>query len=462
MPANLLITRPAFSDADSIPATTFNGVTIVSAIVPDATPGAEGVIRLAGDLTGGASAPVLVATGVAAGVYGAAGLKVTTFTVDAKGRLTAAAERDLPLPDAAAGAKGVVQLAGDLTGTAAAPALVASGVTAGTYGTADQALETVADPAALAALVVAAGDVGRRIVRVTSTGAYWLATTAGSGADKWTLQSTVANGLVSFPVVTLDAKGRATAASVRTVIIPEAGAAAPGLIRLAGDLTGSAQSPALINTGVAAGTYGTAAKVPRVTVDAKGRVTAVVEVDIPTPTALPSAWVQFDGNATAAFRVCAYARAANVVTITDPGHTWRVGDRVSCDFTSGGGVDGLYTVETVAANEWTFTLAGANTGGNVTLEVYQTRNTRNVHSVVKDRRFANASYWVNFQNALGNDTYLVNGNAEHYPSAYISVVCLNTTAGVRAQDAKGCSILVYEPGTGGAFARNVSLIIHGG
>lgn len=106
MPATLIITRPAFGDADSIPATTFNAVTILSAIIPDATSVGEGVVRLAGDLTGGASAPQLVASGVAAGSYGTTGENLVSITVDAKGRVTSLANRALP----------------------------ASGVTAGTYG----------------------------------------------------------------------------------------------------------------------------------------------------------------------------------------------------------------------------------------------------------------------------------------------------------------------------------------
>ena len=461
MPATLIITRPAFTDADSIPDTTFNGVTIISAIVPDATPGSEGVVRLAGDLTGGASAPQLAASGVTAGTYGATALKVTTFTVDAKGRLIAASERDLPLPDAAAATKGIVQLAGDLTGTAAAPVLVTSGVVARSYATSDQVLEIAADAAALAALVVNSGEVLRRIVRLTSTGEYFLAIALGSGADKWQLQTPTTTGLLTLCQLTVDAKGRVTSALERTIIIPEAGAAINGLVRLAGDLTGTAAAPVLTATGAVAGTYGSGSSVPVFTIDAKGRITDATSAPVIPPAGLPSAWVQFDGNSTASHRVCAYARASNVITVTDAAHTWRVGDRVSCDFTTGGATDGLYTVEAVSANKWTFTLAGANTGGNVTLEVYPVRNIRNVHSVVKDRRFASASYWVNFTTALGNDTFLVNAMGDNFDG--ISIVTLNQSAGVRAQDTRGVSLRSVARSDGSASAPvNASVVIFGG
>jgi hypothetical protein len=527
MPATLIIQRPTFTDVDSLTSTVFNGVTILSASVPDAGPASEGVVRLAGDLGGSASSPQLVVTGVTAGTYSATGLKTATFTVDAKGRLTGASERDLLLPDAAPAVtggtptpavKGILALAGDLTGTAALPILVNTTVTAGAYAAADQALEAAADPAALAALVVAAGDVGKRLVRVTSTGFYYLATTAGTGADKWTLQTQIAAGVFTIATFTVDAKGRLTFAGQRSLIIPEATATAPGRIQLAGDLTGPATAPVLIASGVPAGQHGAVESVAtpaalaaltvaagdidrrfaRVlstglyyvattagtgadkwtvrasvafedqigylqTVDAKGRVTGLQGRPVSKPAGSADAFVAFDGASTASFRASlAYNRASNVVTVTASAHGFRVGDRVGVDFTSGTAVtDGLYAVASVPdANTFTFAHSGVNTGGNLTLGIFATRNTFNVHSVVKDRRTATGSYWVNFQNALTNDAYLVNGTADMTNGA--TVVMLNTTAGVRAQDTLGCSIHCYEPGAGATNPPNVSVVIHGG
>lgn len=66
MPATITITRPTYTDVDSLSASQFNGVAISSAVVPDATGASEGVIRLAGDLGGTAAAPEIGALKVTA------------------------------------------------------------------------------------------------------------------------------------------------------------------------------------------------------------------------------------------------------------------------------------------------------------------------------------------------------------------------------------------------------------
>jgi hypothetical protein len=81
----------------------------VTSATPDATSTATGKIQLAGDLSGTATAPALVTTGVTTGSYGSA-TAIPTFTVDTKGRLTAASTV------AASG----IAIAGDVSGTLAA------------------------------------------------------------------------------------------------------------------------------------------------------------------------------------------------------------------------------------------------------------------------------------------------------------------------------------------------------
>jgi hypothetical protein len=55
-----------------------------------------------------------------------------------------------------------------------------------------------------------------------------------------------------------------------------------------GSLAGTYPAPTLATTGVAAGTYGSAAKIPRVTLTTEGRVSAVTELDVAPTGGSPS------------------------------------------------------------------------------------------------------------------------------------------------------------------------------
>ena len=95
-------------------------------------------------------------------------------------------------------------------------------------------------------------------------------------------QQTISGGILRAGTVPQVALGTTGAASPSTWLrgdyawspLPDATSSQPGLLQLAGDLTGTYAAPSLIAVGTA-GTYGDATHYPVITTDGKGRVTAV-------------------------------------------------------------------------------------------------------------------------------------------------------------------------------------------
>ena len=133
---------------------------------------------------------------------------------------------------------------GDLTGTYPNPILVNTGVTANTYGSASL-------------IPVLTIDSKGRITAASTVANTGTAYTAGTGIN-------IAGTVISN---TGDANGADDITNSTTA---------------GGDLTGTYPNPILVNTGVTANTYGSTTQIPVITVDSKGRLTSVTTAAVST------------------------------------------------------------------------------------------------------------------------------------------------------------------------------------
>ena len=166
------------------------------------------------------------------------------------------------------------------------------------------------------------------------------------------------------PTLTVDAKGRLTTVGIAT--ISSGAPSGPA----SGDLSGTYPAPSLITTGVTAASYGDASHVPQLTIDAKGRITAATTVAVtggaPSGTAggdlggtYPNPLVTKTGGA--AFAASATTDTTNAANIT-------AGLLPVARLPNSGAVAGTYTIATLtvdAAGRVTSVSNGSPTGGTV-------------------------------------------------------------------------------------------------
>lgn len=227
-----------------------------SSQIPVITTNAQG--RITALSTAAVSA--LTPTGVTAGSYGSTS-QIAALTVNQFGQITAAS-------NVVATGTPTGSASGDLSGTYPSPAVarIQGRAVSSTAPTTNQVLKfdgTQWAPAADTGITQLTGDV---------------TTSNGSGVQNATVLRIQGTAVTSAtPTVNQVLKFNGTAWA-------PAADADTGITQLTGDVTtpsGSGiQTATLANSGVTAGTYGNSTTVPQVTVDAKGRVTAVTNVGI--------------------------------------------------------------------------------------------------------------------------------------------------------------------------------------
>lgn len=165
------------------------------------------------------------------------------------------------------------------------------------------------------------------------------------------------------------------------------------------------------------------------------------------------AWVNFNGSANTNLSGT-YARTSpsTTLTVTATAHGLIVGSSVNLDFTTGTGLDGIYTVVTVAdANTFTITtVASTTTSGNVTLLRNTIRASGNVSSITDN---GTGDYTVNFTTALVDANYSANVTADVGGVADFAVACTgdNTTA-------RTTSLVRFRIGTTGGLSADSTVV----
>jgi hypothetical protein len=337
---------------------------VASATIADADTNTKGKIQLAGDLGGTAASPTVPGLANKENLANKSTDVILDGTSDVKYPSVKATKDYVDsqiaagVVDADSSTKGKIQLAGDLTGTAASPAVAAGAIT-----NVKLANDAVTTSKILDGTIVAA-DIANNAVeeaKIKDTAVTYakiqnvadnkvLGNFSGSTGSVQELATTGSGNVVraTSPTLTTPTLGVATATSVNKVTItaPTTSATltiADGktlsatdnatisgtntgdqTITLTGDVTGSGTgsfATTLSGSGVTAGTYGSATAVPTITVDSKGRITSASATTISGVSPVGSTLTNGNiiiGNGS---NVAAAVAVSGDVTITNAGVT---------------------------------------------------------------------------------------------------------------------------------------------